>query len=103
MEMSSKWRTLSAAVGFLLGLLGGLNMAQGRAEADWQNRFIATNERLRTTRQGGGGRLITLGAFDHCEPWEKSKGSGLFDRSGVWIGLVVFLIAEPIHAQTASR
>ena len=33
----------------------------------------------------------------------QSKGSGLFDRSGAWIRLVVFWIAEPIHAQTAPR
>lgn len=39
MNMSSKWRTLVAAVGILLGMLGGLSMAQGRAEADWEKLY----------------------------------------------------------------
>ena len=39
MNMSSRWRTLVAAVGILLGMLGGLSMAQGRAEADWEKLY----------------------------------------------------------------
>jgi predicted peptidase len=39
MKMSSKWRTFLAAVGILFGLLGGLSMAQGRTEADWEKLF----------------------------------------------------------------
>ena len=39
MAISSKWRTLAATVGLLVGLLGSMSMAQGSAEADWEKLY----------------------------------------------------------------